>query len=230
MALNCERIDELLSAWIEEDLDQATHDAVSEHLGECLRCAAIVRDITAIRRDAARLPELEPSRDLWDGIAARIEAPVITLDARRASPARRRWTLAAAAVLLVTVTSGITYTVAMNLDRTAGSVAASADAPIADPGTPASLVSADPRAPEIVYNLEIDQLRTILTDRREELDSATVAVVEQSLATIDKAIAEARAALARDTSDPFLHEQLNRALEKKLGLLRTVALLPAGAS
>lgn len=231
MSLTCERVDELLPAWIEGDLDQATHDAVSAHLGECLRCAAIVRDITAIRRDAARLPELEPSRDLWEGIAARIETPVVALDTHRSAvPVRRRWTLAAAAVLLVTVTSGITYRVAMNQTRAAGSVVAATDSLAAEAGTPASLVSADPRAPEIVYSLEIDQLRTILEDRRGELDSATVAVVEQSLVTIDKAIADAQAALARDASSPFLHEQLNRALQKKLGVLRTVALLPAGAS
>lgn len=231
MSLTCERVDELLSAWIEGDLDQATHNEVNGHLGECLRCAAIVRDLTAIRRDAARLPELEPSRDLWEGIAARIETPVVHLETHRTmAPARRRWTLAAAAVLLVTITSGITYSVAMRQVRPGGTVA-TADVPLAaDPASTTSLVSADPRASEIVYNVEIDQLRAILDDRRGELDSATVAVVEQSLATIDRAIADAQAALARDASSPFLHEQLNRALEKKLGVLRTIALLPARAS
>jgi hypothetical protein len=92
------------------------------------------------------------------------------------------------------------------------------------------LVSAEPLAPEVIYDREIEQLRTILDERINDLDSVTVAVVTQSLRTIDGAIAEARAALARDSSSPFLHDQLNRALEKKLGLLRTVALLPAGAS
>ena len=54
--------------------------------------------------------------------------------------------------------------------------------------------------------------------------------VEKSLQAIDKAIIDARAALTGDASNAFLNEQLNRALEKKLGLLRRVALLPVGAS
>jgi hypothetical protein len=234
MVMNCERIDELLPAWIEGDLDQADQDGVSAHLRECLRCAAIVRDISAIRREAARLPELEPSHDLWPGIAARIEAPVIDLGSRRVgAPARRIWSLAAAATLLVTVSSGVTY-VAMR--GTGGAAVASGPAdsvpavPTAGPSGDVLLTRAEPLAPEVMYDREIDQLRGILEGRMGELDSATVAVVAQSLQTIDDAIAEARAALARDSSSPFLHDQLNRALRKKLGLLRTIALLPAGAS
>jgi len=55
-------------------------------------------------------------------------------------------------------------------------------------------------------------------------------VVEQSLRTIDQAIADARAALTTDASSPYLNDQLNRALEKKVSVLRRVALLPVGAS
>ena len=48
-----------------------------------------------------------------------------------------------------------------------------------------------------------------------------------SIATIDSAIAEARRALEVDPASRFLSTQLNKALEKKLGLLRTAALLPS---
>jgi hypothetical protein len=83
---------------------------------------------------------------------------------------------------------------------------------------------------EVVYGQEIARLRTILDERRAGLDSSTVVAVERSLNAIDDAIADARAALAIDGSNQFLNEQLNRALEKKLGVLRRVALLPMGAS
>jgi hypothetical protein len=238
MNMTCDRIDELLPAWIEGDLGPEASDAVSAHLGECLRCAAIVRDITAIRRDAAQLPELAPPRDLWPDIAAQIESPVIELGSRRipiAASSRRMWTMGAvAATLLVAVTSGITWTIAT---RDAGTpVAASDDSSTmsdlaALSATPTgTLVSAEPFAPEIVYGREIDDLRQVLVERSAELDSATVNTVVRSLQAIDTAIAEARAALARDGSSPFLRDQLNRALQKKLGVLRTVALLPVGSS
>lgn len=92
------------------------------------------------------------------------------------------------------------------------------------------LVRAEPLTPEVMYGQEIGRLRAIVDRRRPELDSATVAAVEKSLRDIDAAIADAQGALALDASSQFLNEQLNRALEKKLGVLRRVALLPMGAS
>jgi hypothetical protein len=76
-------------------------------------------------------------------------------------------------------------------------------------------------------NQEITALRGVLTARRDELDPRTVAILESSLSTIDSAITEARRALQADPASRFLTSQLDKALEKKLGLLRTAALLPA---
>ena len=50
---------------------------------------------------------------------------------------------------------------------------------------------------------------------------------ERSIAVIDAAIAQSRAALARDSGSGFLATQLNRSLEKKVELLRLTAQLPA---
>jgi hypothetical protein len=54
-----------------------------------------------------------------------------------------------------------------------------------------------------------------------------VKIIEKNLLVIDKAIAESRAALAKDPHSRFLNEQLTRVLDQKVGLLRTAALLPA---
>ena len=127
MTLTIEHVDSLLSAWFEGDLGLAERRAVDLHLRECLRCAKMVRDIEAIRSDAASLPPMEPSRDLWAGIAARIEAPVIELPARQAAfaaPRRRTWQMAAAAVLLMAVSSGVTYLVTNSGQRVDESAAA----------------------------------------------------------------------------------------------------------
>ena len=234
-----EHVDSVLSAWFEGDLDDAERRAVDTHLRECLRCASMVRDLEVIRRDAAKLPTMAPSRDLWEGIAARIEAPVIELKPRQAPAApRRNWQMAAAAVVLMAVSSGVTYV--LTGDRqpaTSEQVAATPDS--ATPGVVAPkrstsggspVLVGDFSAPEIIYDQEITRLRTILDQRRGDLDSTTVQTVEKSLQAIDKAIIDARAALTGDASNAFLNEQLNRVLEKKLGLLRRVALLPVGAS
>jgi hypothetical protein len=77
------------------------------------------------------------------------------------------------------------------------------------------------------YEREIRGLGRILDERRGELDSATVAVLEKNLAVIDQAIRQSREALARDPRSRFLDQQLNSALDKKVELLRTAALLPS---
>lgn len=80
---------------------------------------------------------------------------------------------------------------------------------------------------ERIYAREIAQLDSIVHDRHSQLDSTTIAVVEKNLQIIDRAIAQSRAALAHDPNSGFLHDQLNNALDQKIALLRTVALLPA---
>ena len=64
-------------------------------------------------------------------------------------------------------------------------------------------------------------------ERTAQLDPHTIAVLEQSVAVIDSAIAQSRAALAKDPASGLLATQLNYSLEKKVELLRTAALLPA---
>ena len=250
MTLTSEHVDALLSAYFEGDLGDDERRAVDAHLRGCLRCTKIVRDVEAIRRDAANLPELTPSRDLWAGIAERIDTPVIDLPSRASpAPVRRTWHLAAAAVLLMAVSSGVTYLITkpdggrQMADATVvdtNGTAVNAPVSSATPGVVAPkrssgsgstvLISTEPMTAEVVYDQEIVRLRKILDERRRDLDPATVAAVEKSLRAIDVAIADAKAALVSDGSSVFLNEQLNKALEKKLGVLRRVALMPVGAS
>src|SRR5258705_8870958 len=108
--MTCEAFDAALPDYLEGTLDDARRVSVEGHLSECVRCAGLLRDIENIRDEAAALPDLVPSRDLWQGIEARIAAPVIPLSAgperkRRVAPA---WLGIAAAALIVS-TSGITY-------------------------------------------------------------------------------------------------------------------------
>lgn len=80
-----------------------------------------------------------------------------------------------------------------------------------------------------VYGKEIEMLQRIVARRKSQLDSSTVAIIEKNLKIIDAAIEQSRAALARDPASRMLTGQLTHALDKKVELLRTVALLPASA-
>ncbi len=258
--MTCEQLEERISDWLDHDVDPATRTMMERHVAGCVQCTALVADLASIRREAASLPELVPSRDLWPEIEARIQAPVISLDQPRAartasgrSGSRRAWWLGAAAAGLVAVTAGVTYytTIQITPDpvvavgdpavvRTPDTVA---PAPITEPE--ATLASAEPRttprdaSPAVSasarsnavegseYSRDVAQLRAIVTQRRTEFDSTTIAVLEKNLELIDRAIAESRAALLRDPASEFLADQLARAMTKKVAILRTAALLPS---
>jgi len=78
-AMNCERFNDQLMDYLEHDVDAATRASVEHHAVTCVDCGALLADIRKLRVDAAKLPELAPSRDLWSGIAARIETPVVPI-------------------------------------------------------------------------------------------------------------------------------------------------------
>jgi hypothetical protein len=189
-------------------------------------------ELRAIARAAAELPELAPSRDLWSGIAARIEAPVVALPTGITHGAPQRaatlpWRrLAIAASLLVVTTAGITYTIMRR--NSAAELAANNDSlSVAAPmrGTPVEPVST--LTAEQTFDHEIAALRAIVDERRKELDPATAAVLDKNLKVIDAAIAESKAALAKDPASAFLMDMLTHAYDSKLQLMRGVANIPS---
>ena len=265
MYLDCDGFGDALAEYLEGDASESVRSAVEAHAQSCAACGQILSDVHVIRAEASALPPLTPSRDLWSGIAERIDARVIPMEAPRigrAVPRRRAWLLpAAAAAALVIATAGVTHVLtraslagATRTPQPIATVAAARPAaPVAEPTaefistategvTPARsiaavtssasgarFVSAKPAmdAADPVFAGEIVKLRRIVRERRAQLDPRTVAVLEQSIAVIDSAIAQSRAALAHDPASGFLATQLNHSLEKKVELLRTAALLPS---
>ena len=83
---DCDLMCERLAAYIEGDLAPDEQARAEQHLSECETCAEALVELRAIAGEAAQLPLLSPSRDLWAGIEARISTPV-TL-ARQQRPPR----------------------------------------------------------------------------------------------------------------------------------------------
>ena len=289
----CAAVDERLMDYLEGDLPAGDRLVLDEHLASCARCRTLVADLRAIAGEAAALPVLRPERDLWAGIARRIEAPVVALPSRtaaepaapavhvawtdrRAAPGdratiavSRRW-LAAAAAALVAATAGATYVATHGSPaadrqiavapepRTGTAVPALTPAPAPSAGSPSidsaatapaapatrALPAARPTARQaarrsapgastdiavpgaVAYDRAIAARRDAVGARRTELDSGTVEVLERNLRIIDEAIRQSREALARDPNSPFLGRALTSALDRKLELLRTAAMLP----
>lgn len=111
---SCDAFADALSDFLERDVSEPMRAAMESHALACNDCGPLLADLRKLRLDAANLPELAPSRDLWSGIAARIETPVVELGSARTveRPVRRTsnriWTGLAAAAL-VGVTASTTY-------------------------------------------------------------------------------------------------------------------------
>ena len=190
--------------------------------------------LRAIVRAAGELPDLAPSRDLWSGIEARIDTPVVALPTHSVNerapvvtpPSQLPWRkLAIAASLLIAVTAGVTYTLTKRAtpDLALRGDSATVDAPLS--GVPVEAVSL--QSAEQTFDKEIGAMRTVVAERSKDLDPVTLAVLQKNLKLIDAAIAESKAALAKDPASAFLLDRLTHAYDTKLQLLRGVANIPS---
>jgi anti-sigma factor RsiW len=212
-----------LSEYVDGDLPAGERVALERHLVDCVECRETIAELRRIRSLAGTLGDREPPRDLWPGVQRRIVEVERTPGVL---PFRRRWAftvpqLAAAAVLLMVVGAG-TATLALR-DR---GTPAPAGRPIAV-GSPA--VQPASFAGTASYDAAIADLERVLADHGDRLDSATVRVLRQSLETIDRAIARARAALESDPSDPYLNTHLAETMRRKLNLMRRAATMVAAS-
>ncbi len=195
--MNChdvrDRIDDLAAGRV----SGPRRDEALAHVAGCVSCTADFEAAKAIAAPLAALPRsIEPPRDLWQPIAARI-AP--------APRARRHRPLlaAAAALALVAGSSAVTMLVMRE------------SAP-----APAAVAGVAPTARfEARYIAEAEELGQLLERQRELLAPETVAALERNLAIIDAAIADSRAALAADPSNQELETLLRAGYEQKVALL-----------
>jgi hypothetical protein len=167
---------------------------------------------------AAATPPRSASTD--GATAPAVRAP----DHRRAPRYAPGW-LAAAALVLMALSSGLT---ALYLQRPGDGarVAVRADASMSAAADDPAVLPASFSATESAYLANVAELEALLDSERAALAPATVAVVEAALATIDAAIAEARTALLADPANHELAERLGANYRQKVELLRRAAEFP----
>jgi anti-sigma factor RsiW len=112
-AMSCELFNDQLMAYLERETDDATSAAMERHAVTCAECGPLLADLRRLRIDAANLPEMQPARDLWSGIAERIEAPVVPIGVHQPAVARtisvRRYLRGAAIAAGLVLAAGVGY-------------------------------------------------------------------------------------------------------------------------
>jgi anti-sigma factor RsiW len=204
-----------LSDYIDGEMDLAERLELEAHLGRCAECSDILLGLRRVVTRARALEDVAPKTDLWPGIAGQIGARL-----------PRRWTfslpqLAAASIALVALSSGAGWVLH------SGMLASSAVSAPVPPEPPVPVAVAQLTRP---YDQAVADLERVLNEGRGRLDTATVRVLEQNLATIDRAIAQAQLAVAADSANLYLNSHLAATMRRKLELLRQAAALVTSQS
>ena len=204
-----------LSPYLDNELDELRRRRLEAHLADCAECAATLSRLRAIVAAAPHYPGRAPARDLWSGIESRLgEAEVVPIGSGARTSRRTgrfSWPELIAASLLMAALGGGAAWLAL---RPAGGGSRTAVQPL-EVHTVAYA--------ESQYQSAIADLTTVLEQGRGRLDPATVRIIDESLRKIDTAIAEARAAIQRDSSNVYLNRQIAANMRRKLNLLRAAA-------
>jgi uncharacterized protein YejL (UPF0352 family) len=226
-----------LSEYLDDELSADERRALEAHLAGCPRCTSTLADLGDIVERARTIGPRPPHDDLWPAIASRIGRPSSSHAWARQARETRRFSftltqLAAAAVLLIALSSAVAWRIAARSAGVSPDTGAAARAAQAETAVPAP--SDEPPVDSMLrpvsladaqYDAAVTDLEQALAKGRGRLDKTTIAIVEENLNIIDQAIAQARTALASDPANAYLSSHLVEARRKKLDLLRRAAAL-----
>jgi predicted anti-sigma-YlaC factor YlaD len=216
--MTCHELDERLDDWVDGALAGAEAQAVESHLAGCASCREHERQLRQLLAHAAALPRsLAPPRDLWPGIAERIE---------RGSAWSELWaswhTLGLAAAAVVLGLAAFLWNDGPTAVRTVAMPSASPSLrPVADTAVSDPVLAAAARE----YEAAATALLQALQRRRGVLPPEDLARVEANLQVIDRALEEVRQALVKDPASPELNRMLVATHRKKVDVLRRVVRL-----
>jgi len=179
----------------------------------------------------AALPkDVQPERDLWQGIQAEIgKTPIVTDSAPVVHFSSSRWFQMAAGVLLVLATSLTTFVITRNsMEKDAAVQIAQQQQPVPAATAPlnAMPVSFGTEALGVDYMKARSELDQRFEARMKTLPPSTRAKLERNLADLRHAANEISATLAENPSDPLLQDLLMSTYQRELQLLSDVGEMP----
>jgi len=170
-------------------------------------------------RSVAELPAaIEPGRDLWPAIEARLQGPSQPLPAAVPGPLRRlRWVAAAAMVASVAVGVWIGRDLWPLPGAGMGSPTLTAQRPLSEGAAVNAAYVSDPR-----YRRERAQLLQSVQAQLKTMPAPTRAKVAASLAVIESAKKDLENALGKDPSNALLQELLINTYQDEMRVLTDV--------
>lgn len=201
----------------DDRLDPAEVRSATAHLEFCAECREAADGLRGTIRAVGELRHsIDPPAEVWSSIRQSIDASKVTTLPRDSARNAQWWALprrlAVAAAVLVVASSGLTVLVMQRASSTGTQVVTAPER-----GSSLPIIW---QAAEEGYLASVTELHDLLDAQRATLAPATVASVERSLATIDAAIVEARAALIDDPANAALADLLASNYRHKVEFLR----------
>jgi hypothetical protein len=217
--MSCHEWSSCFDDFLDGRLDAAEEKGLQTHIAGCPSCAGELASIRELRDLAAALPRsLEPPRDLWPGIEARVSATKVV----RGRFGRRAILAAAAAVVIVS-----SVVTAYFLGRSQA-VMVTAEAPTVVESGPSDVLLASFEGLGVYNYLDTrTELLDALEARKHELSGETMEVVMDNLLLIDQAMDRIAEALGEDPENEFLMKQLAGAYRRQIDLLQRAVRMPA---
>jgi len=211
--MKCAEIDDRLDDYVDGLLEEREFQEVEGHLLDCPACRANERLLRALLTHASALPkEMAPPRDLWEGIASRIEDRSGKGSFWGPLKRHRVALLATAATVLLALL--LVREHPWGLSTTSSPQGTSRFVSDADPGRIAEA--------EAEYVRATATLMKALTERPEALKPETLMAINDNLGVIDSALNEVRSAIRKDPTNPQLVHMLTAMHRKKVDVLMQV--------
>ena len=209
-----------LSEYVDGELARGEREGLEAHLATCAECRATLAELRKVVARAKALEDRPPTADLWPGVAQRIGAGKAR-DIRSRRFSFNVPQLIAASIVLMLLAGGSVWLALRSRQQAPGTELARLSGGGSSPAMNAAWKSSD---------VAVAELQDALTRNEGRLDTATVRVVRQNLAVIDKAIGEAQRALKADPGNAYLNLHLANTMHRKIELLRRANALAARES
>ena len=237
--MNCDECKNVISRFMDNDLEEAQASMVRDHLSLCSGCAVVCEDFAAILDVCTEVPsELLPpdSRNLWLRINNIIENEINAEEPQPViEPQRRFWQLSLGQLVtalgcIAIVSSLITFVAFRSyMQVPAGdytSRSAATQTTFEKVLTKVGLMETPLQARERRLREQqatIEYWNARVQGRRSQWDRATRDAFDRNLQVIDESLGEYTQILQRDPEDELSGEMLDTVLNDKMNLLRDFA-------
>ncbi len=215
----CADLEPAISEWIDGTLESDGRRRLETHLATCARCRTLADDLRGILHAARTLEDPAPPVQVWQAVERGLAAEQPA--GRPGSPAWRASLigLAAAAGLILTVGLGWSL---RGRPAPAGTPRDLSSKTRTGGGSLLDLIEVELRATEEHFDSAVAGLgggANAATDA-DNLEAQVAATFQESLAVIDTAIAESRAALEELPNNEPAEESLFAGMRRKVALLQ----------